>query len=109
MNLCLCFSDGQVPGLVETSNNVASVKLNETFHLVSFARSAVDRELEAFRHSLARMAREHGARVEWGPELPGWAPNSKSHLLLGFGRFEVMLLCDGVCSLGIFLVLVRGF
>ena len=85
MSICVILNPGlsvQVSGLVETSNNVASAKLtNNSFELVSFARSAVDEALEIFRQKLQLLAEDHGARVERGPQLPGWAPNSKSPLL----------------------------
>lgn len=85
MSICVILSPDlsvQVSGLVETSNNVASAKLtNNSFELVSFARSAVDEALEIFRQKVQLLAEDHGARVERGPQLPGWAPNSKSPLL----------------------------
>lgn len=77
----LNFSE-EVPGLVETSNNVASIKvINNSLEIVSFARSAVDRDLGTFRQRVQQIAEEFGASVARGPQLPGWAPSAKSPLL----------------------------
>ncbi len=75
-----------VDGLVETSNNLAIVKIEGntvTVHLS--ARGNVDGELESFRRALADLGRLGGWEVEKKPSYPGWAPNPSS-LFLQFAR-----------------------
>jgi dipeptidase D len=71
-----------IPGLVETSTNLATVKpAGDELSIKMSTRSSVDSALEAVRgriHSAALLA---GARVEEEDSYPGWKPNMDSRLL----------------------------
>ena len=72
----------QMPGLVETSNNMAMVKIYKgEFFIVNLLRSSVDtaKELLALRmQSLGHLA---GCKVELAGGYSGWAPNAASPIL----------------------------
>ena len=71
-----------IPGLVETSVNVATVKQTEgglTFGLSS--RSSTDSGLEAMRRHVRAVGLLAGAAVVEDASYPGWKPNLDSHLL----------------------------
>jgi dipeptidase D len=77
----LCFSPS-VEGLVETSNNVAIIKTDESsiqIHLST--RSSVDAELESFRGELVDIARLSGWEIVLNPMYPGWNPEPNSPFL----------------------------
>jgi len=75
---------GVVPGLVETSCNVAiadwNYEGNELSVLLS-VRSAVESAKNAHCESIAAVGRLAGAVVSMGNGYPGWAPDSSSELL----------------------------
>ena len=71
-----------VPGLVETSNNVAAVKIDgDVVSVLTSTRSSVDSELEQFRERLTELA----SLAEWSVEVkdsyPGWNPEPTSPFL----------------------------
>lgn len=72
-----------IPGLVETSTNLASVKMKEgnTIKIETSQRSSI---LSA-RDDMANMVRAAmelgGAKVSFGNGYPGWKPNPKSEIL----------------------------
>lgn len=72
----------QMPGLVETSNNMAMVRLlHGEFFIGNLLRSSVDsaKELLALRvRSVAELA---GCSVEFTGGYSGWAPNASSTIL----------------------------
>ena len=72
----------QMPGLVETSNNMAMVKIYKgEFFIGNLLRSSVDsaKELLALRvRSVAELA---GCKVELTGGYSGWAPNAASPIL----------------------------
>jgi len=71
-----------IPDLVETSNNVATVRAaNGSLVITTSSRSSVDAELEALRRRVRATAELAGAAVEAGPAYPGWKPNRVSALL----------------------------
>lgn len=71
-----------LPGLVETSTNLARVSLEaETGELFLASRSSVDAALTAFCRRVRGLARLAGGEVEETRGYPGWAPNPKSVLL----------------------------
>ncbi len=71
-----------VPGLVETSSNLASVKLEEGRIVVTTSqRSSVESAKWAAAHAVEAVFTLAGARVEHSEGYPGWAPNPESHLL----------------------------
>ncbi|KAL6777769.1 hypothetical protein ACKKBG_A15575 [Auxenochlorella protothecoides x Auxenochlorella symbiontica] len=69
-----------VPGLVETSSNLASATIKRrtpeslTVELVTCTRSSLDRALEDVRQGIARLGRAAGAAVHQDAAYPGWVP-----------------------------------
>ena len=71
-----------VDGLVETSNNVAVVKTEDSgFSVLLSTRSSVDSELESFRQSVSDLAELSGWAVTKKSAYPGWNPEPKSPFL----------------------------
>jgi len=76
----------EIPGLVQTSNNVATIvsepsdgKLKVTLGCLS--RSSSKDQLHATVRQIVAVGQLAGAQVEWGNEYPGWQPNVDSPLL----------------------------
>jgi dipeptidase D len=76
----------EIPGLVQTSNNVATIasersdgKLQVTLGCLS--RSSSKDQLHATVRQIVAVGQLAGAQVEWGNEYPGWQPNVDSPLL----------------------------
>ncbi|MBN2778529.1 MAG: aminoacyl-histidine dipeptidase [Bacteroidales bacterium] len=71
-----------IPGFVETSTNLASVKFdNNKIVVVTSQRSSVEsgkKDINLMVRSVFELA---GALVESGDGYPGWAPNPKSEIL----------------------------
>ncbi len=74
---------GIMHGLVESSNNVASVHKKEDHILIilSVRSSAGEDILNHYRKLLSSAAELHGARCTWGPSYPAWIPDLGSPLL----------------------------
>ena len=71
-----------IPDLVETSNNVATVKgVNGSLVITTSSRSSVDAELDALRRRIRATAELAGAAVDVRPAYPGWKPNLDSEVL----------------------------
>ena len=71
-----------IPGLVETSTNVATVKLEgQTLVIGTSSRSSVGSALRAARRRITAIAELAGAAVEHGHGYPGWKPDLTSPLL----------------------------
>ena len=71
-----------IPDLVETSVNVATVKHTEDGLTVGLSsRSSIDSALEAMRRHVRAIGLLAGAAVEEDTSYPGWKPNLDSHLL----------------------------
>lgn len=71
-----------VPGLVETSSNLARIRTEEgKVTMVASQRSSVESAKNAVQSTLAACFRMAGAKVESNEGYPGWAPNPKSQLL----------------------------
>ncbi len=71
-----------IPGLVETSNNLALVQRTAgTFRVVTSARSSVASTRQAVVASTLAAARLAGARAEARAGYPGWKPNLDSPVL----------------------------
>lgn len=75
-----------VPGLVETSNNLASVHRSTTSPTLSYivttsTRSSMDAGLEGLRDRIETLGRTVGAVVKREAAYPGWAPNPDSKLV----------------------------
>ena len=71
-----------IAGLVETSNNVATVKgTNGSLVITTSSRSSVDAELDALRRRIRATGELAGADVDVRPAYPGWKPNMESEVL----------------------------
>jgi dipeptidase D len=69
-------------GLVETSNNMAIVKIAKgTFQVHSLCRSAVNTAKEATAWKIAAVFHLMGAKVTMSGGYPGWKPNMDSPIL----------------------------
>lgn len=72
----------EIPGLVETSNNLAIVKCKSAEATVlNSTRSSILSALEATRAKLASVAELAGAKIELMEGYPAWSPNLDSELL----------------------------
>jgi len=72
-----------VPGLVETSNNMAMVKAYKgEFMVKTLLRSSVDTAKEALASKLQAVFDLAGLDVEFSGRYSGWAPNANSSILL---------------------------
>jgi dipeptidase D len=71
-----------VPGLVETSSNLAAVHtVNDTVEVLISVRSSIRSSLFALRDRAQAAAELAGASVEHNDPYPGWKPNLKSEVL----------------------------
>ncbi|MDR1723065.1 MAG: aminoacyl-histidine dipeptidase [Tannerella sp.] len=72
-----------IEGLVETSTNLASVKMKGKGKIVvgTSQRSSLESAKEAVADRVASVFRLAGAEVEHGEGYPGWAPNTDSRIL----------------------------
>lgn len=71
-----------MPGLVETSNNLAIVKAeNGHIEVSSLMRSSVDSAKEAVGQRMTAIARLAGAEISLEGAYPGWKPNLESPIL----------------------------
>jgi dipeptidase D len=76
-----------IKGLVETSNNLASVRRHGArFEIITSSRSSVAPALRATLDQVASAARLAGARVEEKDGYPGWQPNLSSPLVAACKR-----------------------
>ncbi len=73
----------RMPGMVETSTNLAAVKFTgeNTILITTSQRSDVDSEKMNIAQMVAAVFRMAGASVEHGEGYPGWAPNPDSAIL----------------------------
>ena len=71
-----------VEGLVETSNNLASVKMLENkINIVCSTRSSISEALESQRKRIKIISQVFGAEAEQEEAYPGWTPNVNSPVL----------------------------
>ncbi|HEX9654552.1 MAG TPA: aminoacyl-histidine dipeptidase [bacterium] len=71
-----------IPGLVETSSNLATVKINDSQMVVHVSnRSSVASAIRATQERVASIGELAGAIVEELEGYPGWKPNMDSHVL----------------------------
>jgi dipeptidase D len=70
-----------MPGLVETSTNLASVKTKETIIVGTSQRSSVDSSIIDVAYMVQSVFKLAGASVESGDGYPGWQPNLNSEIL----------------------------
>ncbi len=72
----------EIPGLVETSTNLAIVRTSPgRADIICSSRSSVASALEATRNTIEACCALAGARIHLPDGYPGWAPNLDSHLL----------------------------
>ncbi|MBQ7984775.1 MAG: aminoacyl-histidine dipeptidase [Bacteroidales bacterium] len=72
----------EIPNFVETSTNLASVKLTGgEIRIVTSQRSSVDSVLDAAKSRVEACLLMAGCRVEHTDGYPGWAPNTDSEIL----------------------------
>jgi dipeptidase D len=71
-----------IPGLVETSTNLATIKMaNDALVIGLSSRSSVASALTALRQKIRAIATLAGADVDEEPGYPGWKPDLDSELL----------------------------
>lgn len=71
-----------MPGLVETSTNLASIKIKENKVLVSTSqRSSIESSKEDICNMVASVFRMAGAEVKQGDGYPGWKPDVNSKVM----------------------------
>ncbi|MDL1892061.1 aminoacyl-histidine dipeptidase [Sphingobacteriales bacterium CHB3] len=71
-----------IPGLVETSTNVAVIKTEKkAVKMVTSQRSSVASEIEEIVHTVSSIFELGGAKVSHGDGYPGWKPNLDSEIL----------------------------
>jgi dipeptidase D len=72
-----------IPGLVETSTNLAAVRMNEsgTIQIVTSQRSSINSALDGMAKRVEACFKLAGAKVEHSSPYPGWKPNMESPLL----------------------------
>lgn len=72
----------EIPGFVETSTNLASVKMKEDHLFITTSqRSSVESAKYAAAYRVESCFLLAGADVEHGDGYPGWAPNPESKIL----------------------------
>ncbi len=72
-----------MPGLVETSTNLASVKMieDDIIKIVTSQRSSVESAKYDIAHQVEAVFRLAGCKVTHGDGYPGWKPNLSSNIL----------------------------
>jgi dipeptidase D len=71
-----------IPGLVETSNNLATVSTGgDNVVIGTSTRSSISSALQALRDRIRAISELSGAGVEENEPYPGWKPNLESKLL----------------------------
>ncbi len=71
-----------IPGLVETSNNLATIAMGGAEVVIGLStRSSIASALKALRDRIRAIAELAGAAVEENEPYPGWKPNLASKLL----------------------------
>jgi dipeptidase D len=72
-----------IPGMVETSTNLASVKLSgeDTLEIVTSQRSSVESAKRDIADRISSQFTLLGARVRHSNGYPGWKPNLESEIL----------------------------
>ncbi|HBG41632.1 MAG TPA: cytosol nonspecific dipeptidase [Porphyromonadaceae bacterium] len=72
-----------IPGLVETSNNMASVKMidGQQIEVITSQRSSVESQREYVINMVTSVFDLAGAKVTYNEGYPGWQPNTESQIL----------------------------
>jgi dipeptidase D len=72
-----------IPGLVETSNNLAKlVTTDDELRLVAMARSSRHGAIEVFQDRCERALEASGATIEYHHGFPGWEPKPDTELVV---------------------------
>lgn len=72
----------ELPGLVETSNNIATVHTNpKTLRIETSQRSSIDSTNKYIAQNIAAVFKLAGAKVSTSDGYPGWTPDLNSKLL----------------------------
>jgi dipeptidase D len=72
----------EIPGLVETSTNVAVIKtVKDTVRIATSQRSSVATEIDEIAQSVSFILELGGAEVEYTDGYPGWKPDMSSAIL----------------------------
>lgn len=72
----------EIPDVVETSNNVAMIQMDEkTITVCCLTRSSVESRKEELMEVIDSTFRLAGADVVFTGSYPGWKPNTHSHIL----------------------------
>ncbi len=81
-----------IPGFVETSTNLASVKTrNKTITISTSQRSSLESKKMELAHILRTVFESYGAEVSHSNSYPGWAPIPHSSLLNIFKESYLLL------------------
>jgi len=73
----------EIPGLVQTSNNLAVVKTtNEKIHIHVSTRSSVEEELQTAREVLKTLGEKYSFKITFDEAYPGWKPDPNSSFIL---------------------------
>lgn len=71
-----------IKGLVETSSNLASVKMSgNQITVLTSQRSSTDSALDNVCNTVAAVLKMAGAKVEFSDRYPGWQPDTSTKLL----------------------------
>jgi len=71
-----------IPGLVETSTNLAAVRTKEdSIFITTSQRSSIESAKQDIANQVAATFQLAGAKTEQGDGYPGWAPNPNSEIL----------------------------
>ncbi len=103
----------RMPGMVETSTNLAAIRFTEdnVILITTSQRSDIDSEKLNIAHMVASVFRMAGASVEHGEGYPGWLPNPDSAILKAavdsykrlFGKVPVVRSIHAGLECGLFL------
>jgi dipeptidase D len=99
-----------IPGLVQTSNNLARIDVkNGRVEILCLTRSSVDSEKDDFARRIAAGFELAGLDTDADGAYPGWAPNASSHTVdmlaelyeKRFGETPLILSCHAGLECGI--------
>lgn len=72
----------EIPGLVETSLNLANIRTEESeFVILASIRSSVESQMKEVINILKRLIESYSGNIEVYGQYPGWEPNLNSQLL----------------------------
>jgi dipeptidase D len=74
----------EIKGFVQTSTNLASIKMNtneNTLNIATSQRSSIESEKDDIANMVESVFRLIGAKVEHSTGYPGWKPNTESEIL----------------------------